>query len=179
MLVEALESEVNLLDAHSFNWMLAAQMMSEDSLADVSEYLSLTSTERESIVKSRIGQGQFRQSLIKYWSACAVTGCTELKLLKASHIKPWSKSKAMERLSLYNGLLLSPTLDACFDSGFISFDSLGNIMISDQLSSNDIDALSIHKGMKLSTISPEHEKYLQYHRDHIYNYKLHISIHYQ
>ncbi len=128
----------------------------------------LSSTEKESIVKSRIGQGQFRQSLINYWSACAVTGCKEQKLLRASHIKPWAKSSATERLSLYNGLLLSPSLDLCFDSGFISFNSLGGIIISNQLNSNDIEALSINKDMKLSSISPEHEKYLEYHRENIY-----------
>ncbi|RKY67696.1 MAG: HNH endonuclease, partial [Candidatus Latescibacterota bacterium] len=33
---------------------------------------------------------------------------------------------------MYNGLLLSPNLDACFDSGFISFDDAGNILISSQ-----------------------------------------------
>lgn len=168
MLVEELESEVSLLDAHSFAWMLSAQMESEDSLADVREYLSLSSTERESIVKSRIGQGQFRQSLIDYWSGCAVTGCKEQKLLRASHIKPWSKSEAIERLSLYNGLLLSPSLDLCFDAGFISFDNLGNIIISNRISPNDLEALSINKDMKLSSISPEHENYLRYHKDHIY-----------
>lgn len=167
-LAEALLGEVSLLDAHSFAWILSAQMDSEDKLADVSEYLNLSSTEKESIVKSRIGQGQFRQSLINYWSACAVTGCKEHKLLRASHIKPWAKSSATERLSLYNGLLLSPSLDLCFDLGFISFNSLGGIIISDQLNQNDIEALSINKDMKLSNISPEHEKYLKYHREHIY-----------
>ena len=168
LLAEALSGEVSLLDAHSFAWMLSAQMDSENKLADVSEYLNLSSTEKESIIKSRIGQGQFRQNLINYWSACAVTGCKEHKLLRASHIKPWAKSSATERLSLYNGLLLSPSLDLCFDSGLISFNSLGDIIISNELNPNDIEALSINKDMKLSKISPEHEKYLEYHRENIY-----------
>ena len=168
MLSETLSSEVTLLDAHSFAWMLSAQMESEDKLADVDEYLSLSSTEREAIVKSRIGQGQFRESLISFWSACAVTGCKELKLLRASHIKPWSKSEVTERLSLYNGLLLSPTLDVCFDSGFLSFDDSGNIMVSDELSDKDMKALSIHREMKLANIEPDHKIYLAYHRENIF-----------
>ena len=168
MLIEELKNEVSLLDAHSFAWMLSAQMEKEDKLADVSEYLSCSSTERDSIVKSRIGQGQFRQSLIEYWSACAVTGCKELKLLRASHIKPWSECGDIERLSLYNGLLLSPNLDVCFDAGFISFDDLGHILISNKISANDLQALSINKEMKLSNISSEHKKYLKYHRKSIY-----------
>ena len=168
LLAEELLGEVSLLDAHSFAWMLSAQMDSENKLADVSEYLNLSTTEKETITKSRIGQGQFRQSLIDYWSSCAITGCEEQRLLRASHIKPWAKSTATERLSLYNGLLLSPTLDVCFDSGLISFDDLGNIIISNKLSCKNMEALSINKNMKLSKISQEHQKYLKYHRNHIY-----------
>ncbi len=168
MLTEVLSTEVTLLDAHSFAWMLSAQMESQDKLADVKEYLSLSSTERESIIKSRIGQGQFRKSLITYWSSCAVTQCKEPKLLIASHIKPWAKSEVTERLSLYNGLLLSPNLDACFDSGFISFDDSGAIMLSSALNQKDMKALNIHSGMKLSSIESEHKKYLIYHRENVF-----------
>ena len=167
MLSEVLSSEVSILDAHSFAWMLSAQMK-EEKLADVKEYLSLSKTEREAIVKARIGQGQFRDSLIGYWGMCAVTGCQERKLLTASHIKPWSKSDVTERLSLYNGLLLSPTLDACFDSGFVSFDDSGKIMVSVELDEKDMCALGINKNMKLSIIEPEHCTYLAYHRENVF-----------
>ncbi len=88
--------------------------------------------------------------------------------MRASHIKPWSKSDVAERLSLYNGLLLSPTLDVCFDSGFISFDDSGNIMVSNELHDNDMKALGIHKEMKLSNIENGHCKYLAYHRGNIF-----------
>ena len=168
MLSEVLSSDVSMLDAHSFAWMLSAQMESQEKLADVKEYLSLSETERDAIIRSRIGQGQFRESLISYWSACAVTGCQEPKLLRASHIKPWSKSDVAERLSLYNGLLLSPTLDVCFDSGFISFDDSGNIMVSNELNENDMEALGVYKEMKLSKIENEHCKHLAYHRGNIF-----------
>lgn len=168
MLTEALSSEVSLLDAHSFAWILASQMERQDKLADVKEYLNLSDTERDSVVKSRIGQGQFRESLISYWSSCAVTGCKDSRLLRASHIKPWSKSDVTERLSMYNGILLSPTLDACFDSGFISFDDSGVILVSVKMTEKDMKSLSIHRDMKLSVIEPEHKKYLAYHRGNIF-----------
>lgn len=168
MLAESLASEVTLLDAHSFAWMLAAQMEHENSLADVQEYLNLSSTEREAIVKARIGQGRFRQSLIKYWSACAVTGCGEATLLRASHIKPWAKATLTERLSLYNGLLLSPALDACFDSGYVGFDDDGRILISERFMVEDASALGINSNMRLKRVEPEHKKYLAFHREHIF-----------
>jgi predicted restriction endonuclease len=168
MLYESLSSEVTLLDAHSFAWMLSAQMESEKKLPNVIEYLNVSSTEREAIIKSRIGQGQFRQRLISYWSSCAVTGCRETRLLRVSHIKPWVKSEVTERLSLFNGLLLSPTLDACFDSGLISFDDCGNILISGKFNQKSMDALCITAGMKLTKIETEHKKYLAYHREHVF-----------
>jgi predicted restriction endonuclease len=168
MLIGRISSEVSLLDAHSFAWMLSCQMQEENKTADVQAYLNLSSTERSAIIKARIGQGQFRDNLIRYWAACAVTGCSEPKLLRASHIKPWSKSDLAERLSLYNGLLLSPTLDACFDAGLVSFDNKGNIIISSRMTVNDLTALGINSEMKLSKLEPEHQKYLEYHRQNIF-----------
>jgi len=168
MLAESLATEVTLLDAHSFAWILAGKMVSENKLADVQEYLSLSSTEREAIVKARIGQGRFRQSLISYWSACAVTGCVEAALLRASHIKPWAKATLTKRLSLYNGLLLSPALDACFDAGYVSFEDDGRILISERFTVADASALGINSNMCLNRIEPEHKKYLAFHREHIF-----------
>jgi len=167
LLSECLSTEVSILDAHSFAWILSSQMKAEKS-EEEKKYLSLSKTERDAIVKARIGQGQFRERLIGYWKGCAITGCQEPKLLKASHIKPWSKSKLEERLHIYNGLLLSPTLDACFDSGLISFDNCGKILISTKFNEKDMKALGINKDMKLSAIKPGHQKYLAYHRENIF-----------
>lgn len=132
------------------------------------DYLSLSTTERDAIVKARIGQGKFRENLLNYWRTCAVTGCAEASLLRASHIKPWSQASLTERLSLYNGLLLSPTLDACFGAGFVSFDDEGKILISNRLNQENVKALGLHLQMRLSCIDPEHKKYLAYHRAHVY-----------
>lgn len=169
MLGNALSTEVTVLDAHSFAWMLSAQLEDENKLADTEEYMNLSSTERDAIVKSRIGQGQFRKSLINYWSVCAVTGFGETSLLRASHIKPWAQSTVTERLSIYNGLLLSPAMDACFDLGYITFGSTGNIIISQRLKNRDLNLLGINKDMKLGKIAPEHKKYLAYHRQYVFN----------
>lgn len=169
MLAESIGGEVTLLDAHSFAWILAGQMTQENRLANVQEYLNLSVTERETIAKARIGQGRFRQSLITYWSGCAVTGCAEVGLLRASHIKPWSKGTLEERLSLYNGLLLSPALDACFDLGYISFTDDGRILISKRLEADDVGTLGINSEMQLKRIEYQHREYLAYHREHIFN----------
>lgn len=90
---------------------------------------ALPETERKSIIQSRLGQGVFRKCLIEYWKGCAVTECKFSPLLKASHIKPWSKSTNQERLDVFNGLLLAPNIDAAFDIGYVSFDEKGKIII--------------------------------------------------
>jgi len=168
MLADKLDVEVTLLDAHSFAWMLAAQMERKNKLPDVRDYLALSASQRDAIVKARIGQGVFRQRLIDYWSTCAVTGCSEVALLRASHIKPWAKASLEERLNLHNGLLLSPAIDACFDSGFVTFDDDGKILLSERLGANDARALGIHAGMCLRRVEAEHKKYLAFHREHVF-----------
>jgi len=168
MLTDALSNEVTLLDAHSFAWILSSQMKDVKISPDHKRYLKLEDTEREAIIKARIGQGQFRESLIEYWSVCAVTGCADPTVLRASHIKPWSESTVTERLDLYNGLLLSPALDTCFDLGYVSFTNRGKIMLSDVLSEDDYTAMGIHKDMKLKKIESKHIRYLEYHYKNIF-----------
>ena len=93
---------------------------------------SLTEKERDAYIKARIGQGVFREKLINLWQgACSVTGCEQLDILIASHIKPWSKCPtSKEATDMMNGLLLIPNLDSLFDKGFISFDNDGAILFS-------------------------------------------------
>jgi len=129
---------------------------------------SLQETTRETIVQSRIGQGQFRLSLIAYWQGCSVTGCSQAEILRASHIKPWRDSTNEERLNIYNGLLLLPNLDACFDMGFISFSDEGKILISSQISDTTLAQLDIKHGMELLKIEQEHKEFLGYHRQKVF-----------
>lgn len=133
-----------------------------------SSYADLPETERQTVIQSRIGQGQFRSELIQYWGKCAVTGCQKIKVLRASHIKPWRVSSNQERLDVHNGLLLVPNLDAAFDAGLVSFDDDGKIMISPLLSEDDRDKLEIHPLLRISGLTEHHIKYLQYHRKHIF-----------
>lgn len=125
----------------------------------------LTETEKESLVKSRIGQGLFRKQLIEYWNGCSVTACETIPLLMASHIKPWRKSNNAERLDVYNGLLLTPNLDKLFDKGYISFNKKGRIICSDSLSNSEYKVLGITKDMELKHIDDEHQIFLEFHRN--------------
>ena len=129
-------------------------------------------TEREALIKIRIGQSKFRDGLIEYWdSKCSVTECAKTRILIASHIKPWRDciDDAGEKLDVMNGLLLIPNLDALFDKGFISFDDDGEIIISPQLSEDDQERLDVNNDMVLrKTLSERHKIYLKHHREYIF-----------
>ncbi|MFT4734107.1 MAG: putative restriction endonuclease [Arcticibacterium sp.] len=135
---------------------------------DRGDFSGLNETEVEVITLSRRGQGAFRKGLIKLWGKCSVTGCGQVEILKASHIKPWRDSSNSERLDPHNGLLLTPNLDTLFDIGMITFSADGSIIISKVLSTKTLEALNTDVTERLSTISSKNKKYLKYHREFIF-----------
>lgn len=137
----------------------------KNEIVKLEEDLVLQNTERTSLVQSRIGQGTFRSSLIKYWGGCSVSGCTFLPALIASHIQPWCDCNNHQRLDVFNGLLLLPTLDKLFDKGYITFDSGGKLVISRFLDKSEREALGIREGVCLKQIDEAHVKYLKYHNE--------------
>ena len=129
----------------------------------------ISETTKKAIIESRIGQGQFRKELIDFWDGkCAVSGLQLTDILIASHIKPWKVSNNKERLDQYNGLLLSPTYDKLFDSGYISFDIDGKIIISELLSLQQRALLHINEKCKLiKNLDSQFSNYLTYHKNNI------------
>ncbi|MCY2993392.1 MAG: HNH endonuclease [Planctomycetota bacterium] len=127
----------------------------------------LTETEKTRLAQCRLGQGAFRAALIEYWHRCALTGCSELRVLRASHIKPWRACSNPERLDPFNGLLLIANLDVAFDTGLITFDEFGSMLISPSLSHANTTMLGINIGMKV-TMTDRHTGYMAYHREHVF-----------
>lgn len=129
---------------------------------------ALTDTERDALIKARIGQSDYRNDLLAYWGGCAVTDCSVPELLRASHIKPWRVASPTERLDPFNGLLLTPNLDLAFDQGLISFDDQGQILIGEDLDPDSARALNITPHLRLRQIEPRHRDYLAWHREHLF-----------
>ena len=123
-------------------------------------------TEVERLRKERIGQDVFREALMLFWGgACAVTGVRHPRLLRASHIVPWSDCETdAERLNVHNGLLLAAHLDAAFDAHLISFGVDGQIRFGPKLSREDIAASGFTPEMRLRRTDPETEIRLALHR---------------
>ncbi|MEK6495258.1 MrcB family domain-containing protein [Myroides odoratimimus] len=136
-----------------------------EELEQIKNNKELSVTEKDRLVKSRLGQGFFRSELIKLNKQCAISGCINTNLLIASHIKPWRVCNNKERIDPYNGLLLLPTFDKLFDQGFISFNNNGEIIISDQILGYH-ELLGLTTKVKISVNQNQH-KYLDYHRKNV------------
>ncbi len=137
----------------------------EKDLTQVFDDPKLSKTEKSTLVNARLGQGGFRKSLIEQWGGCAVTGYSDVRILIASHIKPWSRADNQERLDPFNGLLLLPNLDKLFDLGFITFEASGAIWMSAEL--EDATKLGVHENLKVGLIG-QNQHYLAYHRENVF-----------
>jgi predicted restriction endonuclease len=99
---------------------------------------------------------------------CRITGVTNIRHLRASHIKPWSLSNNDEKLDGYNGLLLSPHVDHLFDRGFISFQDSGAILVSKELSPRVLDQWSINPSQNVGDFKTGQFEYLEFHRETVF-----------
>jgi hypothetical protein len=127
-------------------------------------------TEVERLIIQRVGQDIFRQGLLDFWeSRCAITNLAVPQLLRASHIKPWAQCATdAERLDVYNGLLLSPHLDAAFDCGFITVCDDGSVLVSSALDEAARNVLAIDSALQVRAIADGHRAYLKWHRERVF-----------
>ncbi|MGR9053573.1 MAG: HNH endonuclease, partial [Gammaproteobacteria bacterium] len=131
----------------------------------------IKATEIERIVRQRIGQQKFREAMLEYWgSACAATGVDVPEVLRASHAKPWAECDSdAERLDVFNGFLLCAHFDALFDRFLISFDDMGQMLISPKLSQDQRNILGLNDELRLRWIADRHLLYLGYHRTRFFD----------
>ncbi len=144
-----------------------ADRLDQIAKAEVTSNPTISETEKEQLAKARIGQGAFRDNLIAKWKRCCMSGCEITSILRASHIKPWHVSNNQERLDVYNGLLLSPNMDALFDKGYVSFENDGTLLISHNIKREDLIMLGWKLDLNVK-FEAQHAKYLQYHRSAIF-----------
>ncbi|WP_235713410.1 HNH endonuclease [Bacillus mycoides] len=127
----------------------------------------ITETEKEQVIKSRIGQSTFKKNLLAIEKKCRLCGISKEQFLVASHIKPWSQSNNRERLDVNNGLLLCPNHDAIFDKGYISFNGDGRILISESLDETTKVFLNINETMNIS-MNESQQGYMKWHRKNMF-----------
>ncbi len=162
-------SEYGALSDIRPNQLPPAWKVDEAMIEELLRNQDLCETERQALVKVRIGQSNFRQRLIQRWEGCSVTGCKLTESLIASHIHAWSKcDSATERWDPDNGLLLTPNLDKLFDSGQIGFGDNGMVLIHPRLQRGQMHHFGVDQNTRLRRdVLQKHAgtvKYLRLHR---------------
>ena len=159
----------------------AAETLSDEELSEnendeiaraILEDSEIEETEKLAIIRSRRGQGKFRNRVSEIEHICRITGVSNPNHLVASHIKPWSKCENnAERLDGNNGLFLSPNVDHLFDKGFISFDADGSLLIADKADRFALQQLGININdlVNVGEFNHEQQAYLRYHRENIFD----------
>lgn len=126
------------------------------------------SEEKKVLTKARVGQGKYREELLKLCPFCPITLVSDDRLLIASHIKPWAKSSVFEKTDPLNGFMLTPTFDFLFDRGFLSFTDDKKTILSPFLSKMTYSKIGISDGKTFKHLPAKgRETYLEYHRNEI------------
>lgn len=140
----------------------------EEEINLINSLENLNGTEKEQMIKVRIGQSKLRSELIKKECSCKICGLNDERFLIASHIKKWSASDNSERVDINNAFLLCPDHDWLFDKFYISFDDEGNTLLSNNIDKEVYIKLNISEMNKI-IINDKNKEYLQWHRKEFYN----------
>ena len=143
----------------------------EDHLVlDLNKKSELKETERDALIKSRRGQGLFRQRVSLIERACRITRVDNPEHLVASHCKPWRHSENDERLDGENGLFLTPSIDHLFDRGFISFEDGGRLLIAPRADQDSLQRMGVETDnpVLVGTFSEGQRRYLDFHRNQVF-----------
>jgi len=134
------------------------------------ETCELPDTERHALIKSRLGQGRFKENVSRFERYCRITRVSNPVHLVASHIKPWRESNNEERLSGGNGLLLTPSIDHLFDRGFISFDDSGETLISPVADQDSLRRMGVDpdRPPRVGSFNSDQRSFLNHHRTSIF-----------
>jgi hypothetical protein len=131
--------------------------------------VTVTETDREAIVRARVGQGLFKQRVMQIETSCRITGVNNLTHLVASHCKPWRDSTNEERLNGENGLLLTPSIDHLFDRGFIGFEDSGDLVISPVAHRPSLQRMGVetNRSINVGQFTEGQRQFLDYHRSSV------------
>jgi putative restriction endonuclease len=132
------------------------------------ERTDIGEVEQIRLLRSRRGQGVFKRNVMLHESSCRVTGVSDMRHLRASHIKPWRESSDQEKLSGSNGLLLAPHIDHLFDRGWISFGDREQLLVSRHLTRGLAESWGMDIEKKIGRFTDSQAEFLEFHRARVF-----------
>lgn len=124
----------------------------------------------QGLVRIRDGQVKYRQGVFNQFQCCPFTQIDDIRLLVASHIKPWAVCSKIEQTDLFNGFMLSPLYDKLFDKGYITFEDDGRLIISAWLSPDNRKRIDFSYKVSDLHLTPQRRMYLDYHRKYVFKH---------
>lgn len=169
--LEMAEILINLIGSEFASVVDRAGFLEQEAICDNLEAAIIGRTDigatmKEQLVKARRGQGLFKINVRRNEKACRVTGVTDQRNLRASHIKPWKDCSDMERLNGCNGFLLAPHIDHLFDRGLISFTDNGDLIISPSLDRTILVSWGIPDVLNVGPLTKQ-ARFLAFHRESV------------
>ena len=140
----------------------------DDEISRIRSSTDIEETVKEQLILARRGQGVFRTEVLQLDGRCRLTGISDSRFLRASHINPWRDSTNSERLDKYNGLMLAPHADHLFDGGWLTFGNDGIVQISKHLPNEIWVSLGFDKSADARPFHSSHHQYLAHHRTKIF-----------
>ena len=168
VLIQLIGSEVSGKIDLSVDLELVAERSSDEIEDKIVERTDIGDVERIQLLRMRRGQVVFKRNVMLHERFCRVTNVSDIRHLRASHIKPWRISDDREKLSGSNGLLLAPHIDHLFDQGWISFGDKEEIMVSSKISSGLTDAWGIDLDHKVGKFTDAQSEFLEFHRSRVF-----------
>jgi putative restriction endonuclease len=135
----------------------------------IEQNTNIPDTERIALVRSRIGQGLFKDRVKQIETHCRITKVDNPTHLIASHCKPWRDATNEERLNGENGLLLTPSIDHLFDRGFIGFENNGQLIISPVAHRPSLQRMGIEteRTINVGSFTQVQKEFLNFHRESV------------
>jgi len=147
----------------------AERILEDLETGRISADRTLADTQREALVKARIGQGLFKKNVAVIEKFCRITKVDRVEHLVAGHTKPWRKCSNDERLDGENGFLLTPTIDHLFDRGFISFENDGFLIVSPVAHAESLRKMGVRASEKVNVgqFTSGQKRFLDFHRENV------------
>lgn len=171
---------IDLTGSNHPNYYLSAGLGLKESIIEYQE-LQLVKPEDEEEINSgqpssksniRPWQSEWRNKVLDETMHCAVSKCSDDRILIGCHIKPVAeclKESCGNETNPKNGIMLTPTFHKLFDDGFLSFDSQNHLLLSTHISSRNYERLNLKNNQITSIldINPRVE-FLKWHRNTIF-----------
>ena len=120
--------------------------------------------------KEMIAREVHSRNLFLFWkNRCALTGLDDRLMLVATFAKdPKDCVSAAEKMDNHNGFLLEARYARLFEAGYITFEKDGEMKISPNLGEVERKILAVDPNLKLRKVERLHQKYLTWHRQHVF-----------